>query len=528
MTSSGTRDVLIGIDAGTSVLKSVAFDRTGRQIASAAIANSYQSVGRGGVVQDLARTWADAARTLSDLADKVENLKNRVIAISVTAQGDGTWLIDRKGDPVGGGWLWLDARAGDIVDRLRAESGDVARFANTASGLAACQQGPQLKWMKENAPEMLTGATTAFHCKDWVYFNLTGVRATDPSEACFSFGDFRRRAYSDDVIDFLDLKGERGLLPDIVDGATTHHPLSEAAAAATGLLAGTPVVLGYVDVVCTALGAGLYEPGTDAGCSIVGSTGMHMRLASTPDQVQLNDDRTGYTMCMPIPGVYAQMQSNMAATLNIDWLLSLAGGILKDMGVEKSKADLLAHVETWLSKAGDAPVLYQPYISDAGERGPFVDASARASFIGLSSAHGFSDLVRSVFEGLALAARDCYAAMGPLPARVRLTGGAARSASLRRILGGALGASVQTSEREEAGAAGTAMIAAVSLGLYPDMAACVAEWVTPCQRPAEPVDAALKERFDSIFPVYHQSRQALRPVWPALQGVHTDLKDMTR
>ena len=125
-------------------------------------------------------------------------------------------------------------------------------------------------------------------------------------------------------------------------------------------------------------------------------------------------------------------------------------------------------------------------------------------------------MVRAVFNGLAMASRDCYVEMGPLPSRVRLTGGAARSASLRRILGGALGSSVQTSEREEAGAAGTAMIAAVSLGIYGSMEECVKEWVTPYQRPAEPADKAMAARFDAAFPLYRQSRLSLRPVWHAL------------
>jgi erythritol kinase len=510
------RDILIGIDAGTSVIKSVAFDLKGRQIAAAAVPNSYETVGRTGAVQDMARTWADTARTLSELASKVENLGARVAAIAVTGQGDGTWLIDKAGDPVGKGWLWLDARAGDTVSRLRLEGGDAERFSHTGSGLAACQQGSQIRWMLDEAPEMLEGAVTGFHCKDWLYFKLTGIRATDPSEACFTFGDFRKRAYSQTVIDILGLQGQDHLLPEIVDGAVTHHGLSESAAALTGLVAGTPVVLGYVDVVCTSLGAGLYDPGTDTGCSIIGSTGMHMRLATSPDDVRLNDDLTGYTMCMPIPGVYAQMQSNMAATLNIDWILSVAGGLLKGMGVEKTKAELLAQMEVWLAEANDRPPIFHPYISEAGERGPFVDATARASFIGLTVSSGFPDMVRAVFDGLALASRDCYLAMGPLPQRVRLTGGAARSASLRRILGGALGASIQTSEREEAGAAGAAMIAAVSLGLYGSMAECIKEWVTPCQRPAEPADHKLSRYFDSVFPAYRQSREALRPVWETM------------
>ncbi len=506
-------DLLIGIDAGTSVIKSIAFDLKGTQIAVAALPNRYETIPGGGAEQDLARTWADAATTLRQLADKVPDLARRTVAIAVTGQGDGTWLIDRDGEPVGKGWLWLDARAADIVEDIRARPQDRQRFEKTGTGLAACQQGPQLRLIEKTAPERLARAATAFHCKDWLYFRLTGERATDPSEGCFSFGDFSARRYSDEVIDVLGLTHLGRLLPDIVDGASRSAPLSAAAAGMTGLHAGTPVVLGYVDVACTALGAGLYDPAAKPGCSIVGSTGMHMRLAIGADDVWLNEGRTGYTMCMPAPGVYTQMQSNMAATLNIDWVLGLAAGILASQGITRTSAEMIPLIDEWIATSAPAALLYQPYVSEAGERGPFVDANARAGFIGISSRHGYGDLVRAVFEGLAFASRDCYAAMGPLPREVRLTGGAARSAALRKILGAALGARVRTSKREEAGAAGAAMIAAVSIGLYPSMDACVAEWVSPLLGPAETADAALAGIYEESYPAYAQAWAALRPVW---------------
>ena len=510
------RDILIGIDAGTSVIKSVAFDLHGKQIAAASVPNSYELTSGGGAEQDMAQTWASTVTTLKALAEKVDNLATRTVGISVTGQGDGTWLIDKVGEPVGKGWLWLDARAGDLVAGMRGSDDDKDRYRLTGSGLAACQQGSQLRLLQDQKSPYLEQATTAFHCKDWLYFKLTDKRAVDPSEANFTFGDFRSRTYSDTVVDALGLSKRKYLLPEIVDGSTTHHLLSPSAATLTGLLPGTPVVLGYVDVVCTALGGGLYEPGQENGCTIIGSTGMHMRLAKTADDVVLNDDLTGYTMCMPIPGVYAQMQSNMAATLNIDWVLSLAADVLKSQDISLDKAALIAQSEKWLAASRPASLIYHPYVSDAGERGPFVDATARASFIGLSVGSGFGDLVRGVYDGLALASRDCYSAMGPLPKNVRLTGGAARSPSLRKILGAALGASIQTSEREESGAAGTAMIAAVSLGIYPDMATCVKDWVSPYQRPSEPVDAALAETYTRAFPAYQQSRLALSPIWHAM------------
>jgi erythritol kinase len=513
------KDVLIGIDAGTSVIKSVAFDLSGRQIAVAAIPNRYETLPGGGSEQDLGRTWTDAAATLRLLAEKVENLAARTAALAVTAQGDGTWLIDRDGEPVAPGWLWLDARAAGTVERLSARPEDRVRFERTGTGLAACQQGSQMAWMKENTPGLLERATTAFHCKDWLYFRLTGERVTDPSEACFTFGDFRTRDYDDDVIRILGLEAYRRLLPPVIDGTLTRHPLTAAAARQTGLVEGTPVVLGYVDVVCTSIGAGLYDPAARPGCTIIGSTGMHMRLAETADEVVLGKEATGYTMPIPVPGAYAQMHSNMAATLNIDWVLGLARDLLSAEGVERSQADLLARIDGWLAASTPGAVIYQPYVSEAGERGPFIDATARAGFVGLSVRHGFADMVRAVLEGLSLAARDCYAAMGPLPSEIRMSGGAARNPSLRRILASAIGAPVRASRREEAGAAGVAMMAAVGIGVYPSMAACAGEWVMPLLGETQDPDPELAAVYDRVFPAYVDARRGLRPVWRQMAEV---------
>lgn len=511
------RDVLIGIDAGTSVIKSIAFDLEGNQLAVAAVPNSYETTDGRGAEQDPARTWRDTATTLRQLGEKVPDLASRTAAISVTGQGDGTWLIDADGEPVGRGWLWLDARAADIVEDIRArDDEDSIRYAKTGSGLAACQQGPQLALMDATTPERLTRAATAFHCKDWLYFRLTGKRATDPSEGCFTFGDFRSRTYSDEVIDVLGLAHLRRLLPPIVDGSTQSDGLSEDAAKATGLLAGTPVVLGYVDVVCTALGVGLYDKAARPGCSIIGSTGMHIRLAPTSNDVRLGADRTGYTMCMPVPGVYAQCQTNMAATLNIDWVLGLAGDVLAAFDQPHDRATILSVVDKWIESGTAGGILYHPYISEAGERGPFIDANASASFTGLTSRHRYGDLVRAVVDGIAFAAHDCYSVMGSPPAEIRLSGGAARSAALRRILGAVLNTRVRSSRREEAGAAGAAMIAAVSLRQYATMEDCAAVWAAPLLGPVDEPDPGLAADYRRVLPTYLEARQALKPVWRSL------------
>lgn len=517
-----TDGVLIGIDAGTSVIKAVAFTTSGEQIAVAAVSNVYATVEGGGVEQDMARTWRDTATTLQQLTQKIPNLASRLVAISVTGQGDGTWLVDKAGEPVAPAWLWLDARAASIAEDYIKHANYPAHYGRTGTGVNACQMNVQLAWLAKYHPEVLSRAASAFHCKDWLYFKLTGKRAADPSEANFTFGDYRSRNYAPDILDDLGASEAKRLLPPIIEGTTHADTLSAEAAVLTGLRAGTPITLGYVDVICTGLGGGLFDPLGKIGCTIVGSTGMHMRIAPTAADVKLNTEHSGYTMSFPVPGMYAQIQSNMASTLNIDWLLDLAREILNEQGVEMSRADILKNMDDKILEKSAGRILYHPYISAAGERGPFMDPSARAMFTGLEIRHGFADLMRSVFEGLCYAARDCYSAMGDIPKEIRVTGGAARSEALRVILASTLKANVRSVSREEAGAAGAAMIAAIQQKIYPDMAGCAGQWVNTLLGSGTAPDASLAKIYDQTFPLYKQTREKMQPIWRAMANLQQE------
>jgi len=519
--------LIIGLDSGTSVVKSVAFTVDGEQVASAALPNAYVSLPNGGAEQDMNKTWVDAAETLRLLAQKIPGLDKRVLAISVTGQGDGMWLIDRAGEPVAPAWLWLDARAASIAQQFADSPAHAEHYSRTGTGVNACQMSTQLAWIKRHRPEVLERAETSFHCKDWLYFKLTGKRATDPSEANFTFGEYRTRNYAPHILDELGAGEAKRLLPPIMEGTVDAAGLTGEAAAISGLRAGTPVSLGYVDVVCTGLGGGLFDPEGKTGCTIVGSTGMHMRVAPNADAVRLNTEMSGYTMAFPAPGMYAQMQSNMASTLNIDWLLDLARDILKQQGVERRRSDLLKHIDTRILAVPPASVLYHPYISLAGERGPFLEPAARAMFSGIDVTMGFDHLMRGVFEGLCFAAKDCYAAMGDIPKEVRVTGGAARSHVLRLMLASTLDAKVRTVAREEAGAAGAAMMAAVQQKIFPTMQDCVARWVAPLLGDATLPEPSLVPIYGSAFHTYKKAREAMRPIWKSMASTRQDFADAT-
>ena len=140
----------------------------------AAIPNVYETLAGGGVEQDMARTWSDTVQTLSSLPRKSRNSRRALIAIAVTGQGDGMWLIDKHGEPVAPAWLWLDARAASIAEDFIAPL-RLPRSLQAHRHRHEClPESIQLAWMTRHGRKCWRGQLSAFHCKDWLYFKLTG------------------------------------------------------------------------------------------------------------------------------------------------------------------------------------------------------------------------------------------------------------------------------------------------------------------------------------------------------------------
>ncbi len=519
-------ELIIAVDAGTSVIKAVAFDLHGQQLASACTPNRVHYGAAGRAEQDLHEAWQDTAATLRALADKVPDLAQRAVALTATAQGDGTWLIDAQGEPVGPALLWLDGRAAPYVAALRASAAADALAERTGTALNPSMQSVQLLWLRGHAPERLERATSALHCKDWLYFKATGQRRTCHSEAVFTFGNYRSGNYDDEVLRLLGLSELRHLLPTIGIPGGEQAPLTAQAAAQCGLPAGLPVVLAPMDVPATVLGAGGVAYGPEGlrsvGCSVLGSTGMHGWAVEGTDGLRVSAE-AGYTMLLPLPDIRMRLMSHMAATLNIDWLLALlTDAMLLGGAPALPRAQLLAKLNDIVLNAAPGQAIYHPYIADNGERGPFVDPQARAQLSGFSSGLGLAGLARSVFEGVVLAARDCYSALGPVPQEIRLSGGAARSPALRQLLANVLNRPIRVSTRDECGAAGAAMVASVTLGQHACVRDAMPEWVEAyvADSSTRP-DAGEVALYDRLFPIYQDMATRARTPWSDLAAARS-------
>ncbi len=120
ISASPSRDVIVGIDAGTSLIKTVAFTRDGQQLGGCSLPNRYCTAAGGRVEQDMSRTWNDTVAALRGLVAAIPDLMSRIAAIAVTGQGDGTWLIDDDGRPVAPACCGSTSRAAALVEEIRA------------------------------------------------------------------------------------------------------------------------------------------------------------------------------------------------------------------------------------------------------------------------------------------------------------------------------------------------------------------------------------------------------------------------
>jgi len=510
------KDIIIGIDAGTSLIKAVAFTTNGKELGISSTPNEYKIKPNGKATQSLELTWKNCCKVIKNLKDQFNNFENRVCLISVTGQGDGTWLIDENGEPVCDAWLWLDSRSSDIAKKLSNLESEEMRFIATGTGMFSGQQSSQLLFMETHHPETLDKSKTAFHCKDWIYYKLTGIKATDPSESCFTFGNFRTQDYDNNVISGLGLNKRRNLLPQIINGSKTHHSLTAEVSELLGLKSGTPVVLSYIDAVCTFLGSGGYDMNKDVGTSILGTTSGHMK-ANLISTIKPNIDlKSGYVMLLPIENTALQFQTNMSGMINMNWLMSFVNDIFRDFNIEFNEKNFLDKIDSWIEKTKPQKLIYHPYISEAGERGPFINSNAQASLLGLDSKHRFPEIVRCFIEGLCFAAKECYLAMGEIPQEIRLAGGGSQTDSIKKLFSNILKTNVRTSNRKEAGAAGAAMTGAMSIGIYNEWTKCIDEWVNPFLGELENFDRNYSDTYDKLFKTYLDSRSIIIPIWEQL------------
>lgn len=478
------------------MIKGVVFSTDGEPLYQSSQPNKILRPKSGWQEQDMHATWRATSTVLQDVTDRLA-ADEEVIALGVTGQGDGCWLIDEDGEPARDAILWSDGRADDITDEWQRGfiGGRIYDICGNAqfpgSSLAI------LLWLQENEPDVIDDADTVFFCKDWLKYKLTGEITSDPSDMSLPYVDVEEVEYSSELFELVDAPELEALLPSLVEPTDVIGEVTSNAEKETGVPAGTPVVSGMFDIPSSMYGSGVAEPGQ--GSSVVGTTSLNQLLLDSPDS---SPHGAGMTLSLGLGGRWTRVMASMIGTPNLDWALTEIRGE-RDY---QAAAEEAQHVPL-----GAEGLLYHPYLSASGERAPFLNTNARAQFIGLGPDHRQDHLIRAVYEGVALAMKDCYEHIPDTADTVYVGGGGAKSSFWCEMFADCTGAEFVVPSGEEFGAKGAALLAGTGVGIYDDIESAVQQ--TRSTEKSYSPDPENVELYDDLYEWYKLTRENMTDVW---------------
>lgn len=491
------RPGVLAIDLGTSSVKALVTDRRGEIIGRGGASYPTQHPSPAFDEQDV-DDWLEATIAATSAARRFAP-DIEIHAVSVTGQMHGTVLFDEQNQSLGRAIVWSDLRAANDLDAL--ERSLPADFRTRIGGpIATGYQIASLHWLRQHRRHVWTRIRKILLPKDTLVLLLTGIAATDPSDAVSTgLFDAERGQWDSAILDALGLNP--GWLPPILPSGTPIVPLAVDAARALGISAGIPVIVAGGDAPVAAVGTGVTS---GRSALVVLSTGAQIIRPSptyTPDPAG-----RWHTWPAAVPGGGgAEGWNRVGAVLNSGRAVSWIHGLIGGSGTVRELVDTAT-----LAPPGADGLLFLPYL--AGERSPILNPHARGAFIGLTDRHGPAHLVRAVLEGVTFSiadAMDHFSRGDAPPEMIQLGGGGSSAPVWRQIVADAIGAPIQTSDLTDTSAFGAARIAAHTLGwiTLPDDS----EWL-PRRTTVVMPDRERAALYREILPIYRKLAGAVLPL----------------
>lgn len=509
---------LLGVDLGTSGTKTVLFDETGKSIASKTIEYPLYQPKNGWAEQD-PQDWYNAAVTsIKSVLEQSKIDAHDVAGLAIAGQMHGLVMLDKDGKVLRKSILWCDARTSKQCDEITERVGKNRLIEINANPALSGFTAPKILWVRENEPEIYNQCATILLPKDYVRYMLTGVKAMEISDASgTNLLDIKKREWSDEILEKLHIN--KDWMPPIIESCAVAGRITEEAAAATGLVAGTIVAGGAGDNAAAALGTGVCRDGQ--AFVTLGTSGVVFAHTS---KVSIDPLGRVHTFCAAVPGTWTAMSCTLAAGLSLRWardeLYTAEHSQCQQDGTDAY--DLMTKEAATVPSGSDG-LIYLPYLM--GERSPVLDAEARGVFFGLSARHKKAHLTRAVLEGITLSQRhnlEVLHEMDIVPDTLTACGGGGRSPFWRQMLADILKCKVTTIASKEGPALGAAVLASVAAGIYSSVEEAVDKLVVAGEDKAEP-NAAEVCRYDEIYNLYQSLYPAMRPSFHKLATLRQKL-----
>lgn len=461
----------MGIDYGTGGVRVGLFDLDGAPVVFHGVEFDTAYPRPGWAEQDPGTWWSSLVQAVHCAVEKSGTGPDDVAGIGVDTTASTVLAMDRNDRPLRPAIMWMDVRADEEARRIQ-DTGDPALKYNGHGAVSAEWGLPKALWLKHKEPQTWAAAAHVCDALDWLVNRLTGEWVTSTNIAAVKYyhdrdaGGFPHsllRAL--DFEDFLEKFPQTVLnLGDPVGG------LRADVARELGLKPGTPVAQGGTDAGVGQVGLGVVDPGKLA--FITGSS--HVLLGQAAEPVHGRGFWGAYTDGV-MPGQYTVEAGQASTGSVVAWFKNhFARSATEQAAARNVDPYVVLNEMAATVPVGSDGLIVMDWFQ--GNRTPHTDPLVRGMMWGLSLGHGEGHLFRAILEGICYGTEDAFRTFrryGFDPTEVVVSGGATRSDLWMQIHADVSGVPISLTRVAEAPVLGSAMLAAVGAGAFPDIHAAV-------------------------------------------------------
>lgn len=492
----------LGIDLGTSSVKIVIMDGSGKVVSSVSRDFEVSYPKTNWAEQNPEDWWKATKEGIKELIAKASPEYKQISGIGLSGQMHGLVLLDEDYNVLRPAILWCDQRTQEECDYLNSVIGREKLSKYTGNMALTGFTLPKVLWVQRHEPEVFDKAAYMLLPKDYVRFKLTGEMATDVSDASGTLMfDVEKRNWSKELLEIFQIKEET--LPKVYESWEVTGKITKEVAEYTGLSTNTVVVGGAGDQAAGAVGTGTVSSGTLSVA--LGTSGV---VFATSDKYEVDDKNRLHSFCHS-NGKWHQMGVMLSAAASLKWWVEEVN--------EKLDAEAFDNLleEAAKSPVGSKGIVFLPYLM--GERTPHNDPDAKGVIYGLNITHKRCDITRAILEGVCFGLRDSLEILRDLNVpieEVRVSGGGAKSILWRQILADIFNTKVEVINSKEGPAYGVAILAAVGCGLFNSVdEAC--EKLIKVTSIVEPIEENVK-KYNEIYAIFSEIYPLLKNTFKKL------------
>lgn len=502
---------ILAIDQGTQSTRAMVFDARGTPVAAVKVPLEPYVAGRPGWAEQHPDAYWDAVcRACQGLWSQPGVDRSALVGAALTGQRGTVVNVGRDGRPLRPAIVWLDQRRTAGLPPVGGLWGLAFRLAGMRETVAYFQAEAEANWLRVHEPQVWERTHKFLMLSGYLAHRLVG-RFVDSSASQVGYVpfDYKRLAWAaPGDWKWRAIPVARELLPDLVAPTEPLGTVTRAAAEATGIPEGLPLVAAANDKACEALGAGCLEP--DLACLSLGTSAS--AIVTTSRYVEVRPLIPPFPAA--VPGRHSLEVQVYRGYWMVDWFKRQFGHPERAMadaagGPPEALFDELVRAVP----AGSLGLTLQPYWSPGLKLpGP----EAKGAIVGFGPAHTRAHVYRAILEGIAYGLREgkehAERRSGVQVRELRVAGGGAQSDAAVQLTADVLGLPAVRPHTHEASGLGAAIVAAVGLGLHHDAPNAVREMTRP-GRGFEP-DPDASAVYDRLYrEVYRRLYRRLKPLY---------------